>query len=231
MADQPVLRVLTYNVRSLRDDPAAVARVIRAADPHLVFIQEAPRFVRWRAKCAALSRRSGLVIVTGGRPAAANLILSSLGVDVLAHRDALLSRAPGLHQRGVALAELRWRGHHFAAAGTHLDLEPAQRVRHVAEIERLLAGFCDPGLPTIVAGDTNDVPGSPTWQALGSGRTDVFGAVGPGDGPTFTARNPQRRLDAIFVAPSITPRSATVLDGPDVETGSDHRPVLAELAF
>jgi endonuclease/exonuclease/phosphatase family metal-dependent hydrolase len=52
-----------------------------------------------------------------------------------------------------------------------------------------------------------------------------------GEGFTFTAANPKRRIDAVFVDPSITVRSATVLDGPHVAVGSDHRPVLVELAF
>ena len=41
------LRVLSYNVRSLRDDPEALGRVIRSAQPHVVLVQEAPRFWRW----------------------------------------------------------------------------------------------------------------------------------------------------------------------------------------
>jgi endonuclease/exonuclease/phosphatase family metal-dependent hydrolase len=45
------LRLLSYNVRSLRDDASAVARVIRAAEPDLVCIQEAPRLFRWRSPC------------------------------------------------------------------------------------------------------------------------------------------------------------------------------------
>ena len=63
------LRVLSYNVRSLRDDADAVASVIRSCEPDVVCIQEAPRFLRWRSKCAALARTSGMFVVTGGRPA------------------------------------------------------------------------------------------------------------------------------------------------------------------
>ena len=48
------VRIMSYNIRSLRDDRAAVVRVIRDVDPDVVCIQEAPRFFRWRAKCARL---------------------------------------------------------------------------------------------------------------------------------------------------------------------------------
>ncbi len=226
-----VLRLLTYNVRSLRDDADAVARVIRTAQPHLVCIQEAPRLLRWRSKCSALARRSGLVVVTGGAPAAGNLIMSSLGVEVLATEDRLLARAPGLHQRGAALARLRWRGHEFALAGTHLDLEARARADHAGELEQAIAGFAGPGLATIVAGDLNDGPDSAPWQILSSHRDDAFAKAGTGDGFTFPSSRPNQRIDAVLVDASITVRSVTVLDGADVAVGSDHRPVLTELEF
>jgi endonuclease/exonuclease/phosphatase family metal-dependent hydrolase len=229
----PRLRVLTYNVRSLRDDAEAVARVIRSADPHLACIQEAPRFARWRTKCAALARRSGMVVVTGGRTAAGNLILSSLAVDVVAHRDQLLSRDRGLHQRGVALASLLWRGQRLGLAATHLDLEPQPRLRHVAEIERALAGFLANStagpIATVIAADVNDEPGSATWVALTGNRIDAFAVAGAGDPNTFTAANPRRRLDGVFLGGAVTAVAATVLDTADVTLASDHRPVLVEL--
>jgi endonuclease/exonuclease/phosphatase family metal-dependent hydrolase len=237
----PRLRILTYNVRSLRDDADAVARVIRSAEPHLACIQEAPRFARWRTKCAALARRSGMVVVTGGRTAAGNLILSSLAVDVVARRDQLLSRDRGLHQRGVALASLRWRGQHLGLASTHLDLEAQSRLRHVGEIERALADFLASTaaaagaaagagpIATVVAADVNDEPASATWAALTANRTDAFAVAGTGDPNTFTASNPRRRLDGVFLGGAVTAVAATVLDGADVTRGSDHRPVLVEL--
>ena len=143
----PIVRILSYNVRSLRDDAAAVVRVIRSVQPHVVCIQEAPRLLRWRSKCAALARRSGLVVVTGGRTAAANLILSSLDVDVVTTRDVLFTKDRRLHQRGAALAVLRYGGESFAVAGTHLDLVAEPRIRHVGELDRALSGMVPAGTP------------------------------------------------------------------------------------
>jgi len=218
------MRLLTYNVRSLRDDSDAVARVIRAARPDVVAIQEAPRLLRWRSKCAALARRSGLVIVGGGRPAAANLLLSSLAVDVGSTRDVLFSKDFGLHQRGAALAVLRLGGARFAVAGTHLDLVEAPRLRHVAELDGALTGFVPDGVPVIVAGDVNDQPGSPTWQRLAGRRVDADPA-----GFTYSATRPQRRIDGVFADPAVRLASAEVIGSPDVTIASDHRPVLVEL--
>jgi endonuclease/exonuclease/phosphatase family metal-dependent hydrolase len=222
------MRLLTYNVRSLRDDAAAVARVIRACRPDVALIQEAPRFWRWRAKCAWLADRSGLIIVTGGRAAGSNLLLASPAVTVESTRNVLFSSERGLHQRGAALAVLDLTGGRLAVAGTHLDLVEQPRVRHAGELHAALDALAPDGVPTVVAGDVNDVPESATWRLLAQRRVD---AVPTGDGFTYSARNPQRRIDGVFVDPGLHIRSAEVIGTPDVVIASDHRPVLVELEF
>ena len=222
------MRLLSYNVRSLRDDGAAVARVIRDARPDVVCIQEAPRFLRWRSRCAALARCSGLVTVGGGRSAAANLLLSTLAVEVESSRDVLFSKDARLHQRGAAIAVLRLGDARVAVAGTHLDLVEAPRLRHIAELEQALAEHVPDGVPTVVAGDINDRPGTPVWQRLSERRVD---AVPAGDGFTYSATQPRRRIDGVFADPALRIVSAEVLDSPDVRIASDHRPVLVELDF
>lgn len=219
------MRLLTYNVRSLRDDAAAVARVIRACRPDVAAIQEAPRFWLWRAKCARLARHSGLIIVTGGRAAGSNLLLASPAVTVESTRDVLFTSDPGLHRRGAALAVLNLAGERFALAGTHLDLAEEPRVRHVGELHAALDAVAPDGVPTVVAGDMNDVPESATWRLLAQRRVD---AVPAGDGSTYSARNPQRRIDGVFADPALRIRSAEVIGTPDVMVASDHRPVLVE---
>jgi len=197
----------------------------------VVCIQEAPRLLRWRSTCAALARTSGLVVVSGGRPAGANLIMSTLGVDVVKTVDVTFSKDPGLHQRGTAIAVLRLRGSTFAVAGTHLDLKAEPRLRHVGELHAAIAGHVPAEVPAVVAGDINDKPGSALWQALTEQRLDAFATAGTGSAFTSTATNPHQRIDGVFVDPRITVRSARVLDGPDVLIASDHRPILAELGL
>jgi len=170
-----------------------------------------------------------LVVVTGGRTAAANLILSSLDVDVTATRDVLFTKDRRLHQRGAALAVLRCDGGSFAVAGIHLDLVAEPRVRHVGELGRALTGVVAAGTPTVVAGDVNDVPGSAAWAQLTEDRLDVWAAIGEGDGFTYSAQSPRRRIDGIFTGPGVVPISAQVIDSTDVRRGSDHRPVFVEL--
>jgi endonuclease/exonuclease/phosphatase family metal-dependent hydrolase len=222
--------LLSYNIRSLRDDADAVARVIRSAAPHVVCIQEAPRFFRWRSKCAALARRSGLVIVTGGRPAAANMIFSTLAVNAITTRDVLFSHDDRrTHQRGVALAVLSLGGAPFAVAGTHLDNVDALPARHVDELHAALDAFAPADAPQFVVGDTNNDPGSIGWQAFERRGTDAWAAVGAGEGLTSNATHPSRRIDAVFADPRVRVVSAEVLDSSDVLIASDHRPLLVEL--
>jgi len=223
------LRLLTYNVRSMRDDRAALGRVISSAEPDVVCVQEAPRFLRWRSLCAELARRSGLVVVNGGRPAAANLILCNLRVDVVSTADVRFSKDARLHRRGTAIAVLRLAGTSFAVAGTHLDVVEEPRLRHVAELDRAIAEHVPAGVPVCVAGDLNDRPGSRTWTAVSAARTDAFAMAGTGSAFTSTAANPYQTLDGIFVDPGITVTSARVVEHPDAAAASDHLPVLAEL--
>lgn len=218
------VRLLSYNVRSLRDDAHAVAAVIRACEPDLVCIQEAPRFFRWRSKCAALARESGLVIVTGGRPAAAMLLLASLRVRVIEAQNLKLSKRRGLHQRGIALGTVEVTGARFAVASIHLDLVAGERLRHAGEILDVLDSCA---APTIVAGDINEEADAPAWRML-AGRYQDGWVVAPTGGEfTSTAKRPQRRIDAVFVDRGLDVVSCGVPDVPGIERASDHRPVLA----
>lgn len=223
------VRLLSYNVRSLRDDEAAVARVIRSASADVVCIQEAPRFLRWRSRCAGLARRSGMVVVGGGRPAGANLMLSSLAVAVRATHDVRFTKDPRRHQRGTVIAELELTGSAFAVAGTHLDLDEAARLRHVQELHRAVDERVAAEIPVVVAGDVNDRPDGPVWAALTARGDDAHARAGLGAGFTFSAADPVRRIDGVFVDPRIRIVDVQTFDSADVRVASDHRPVLVEL--
>jgi endonuclease/exonuclease/phosphatase family metal-dependent hydrolase len=218
------LRLMTWNVRSLRDDRDAVIRVIRTCAPDVLFVQEAPRFLRAQSKLAALARQAGLVVAAGGRPAAGVALLTTLRVDVDRPRDHLLSKRPRLHQRGLAVAQLALGDLSFGAASLHMSLDASERQRHAAEIELLLGDG-----PAVLAGDFNERSDGPAWQALGSGRTDVGAAA---DLPTFSTANPRRRIDTIMVPADwrVTPVSPIeILHESDLVAATDHRPVIADV--
>jgi len=217
------MRVLTYNVRSLRDDTAEVVRLIRQSAPDVVCVQEAPRFARWRSKCAALAADSGLTVVTGGRAAGAMLLLAHLRVEVVRRRDVLLTKAPGRHQRGLALAHLRLGGADVVAASMHLDVVASERLRHLPEVLAHLDAFAGT-LPVVLAGDVNDVEGAAVWTGLTDRFTDAAAAVGNRE---WTG--PGRRLDAVFLSRGLTVRRAEVVADPGRYAASDHWPLVIDV--
>lgn len=219
MPQPSVLRVVSYNVRSLRDDRAALTATLREAAPDIALIQEAPRFLRWRSKCAELARQSGLFVVGGGRTAGDCLLLASLRTEVHEVREVHLSRQPRLHRRGLAVAVVSVAGRKLVAASAHLGLDADQRHRHASEIVDLLTPYSH---PVVLGADVNESPGDPAWELLAS-RWPAAAA----EGMTFTSTAPRRRIDAVFT--DLPVATARVLAGSDVERASDHRPVLVEI--
>lgn len=227
---RPSLRVLSYNIRSLRDDKHAVTGVIRATGADVVCIQEAPRFLRWRSRRAAIARESGLVVATADRPAGL-MLMTSLRVRILRTGFQLLSKSPDLHQRGVCWADVEVGGARWRIASIHLSLDAAERQRHQAELWRCLTAEGAQALPLVVAGDVNETPDGPVWHDLADRLVDAAVAA-DNVADTFSAANPHKRIDGIFVDPGVSVVSCRVVDDvPGVRTASDHLPVLAELAL
>ncbi|TDC67735.1 endonuclease/exonuclease/phosphatase [Actinomadura sp. GC306] len=228
------VRLLSYNVRSLRDDPAAVARVVRALAPDVACLQEVPRFWAWRLKRHRLARACGLR-VAAGRRACGLAVLTAPHVRRVAREFHLLTPDAGLHRRALAVAVLEAGGVRFVAASTHLDLEDAPRLRHTGEILAHLARARDRyNAPVVLAGDVNEDPGGDSWNALTDHFTDAYAAAGQGGELTFTARDPRRRIDAVFTDPSITTTGCGVPIGDTAPTAdyvraTDHRPLVADL--
>jgi endonuclease/exonuclease/phosphatase family metal-dependent hydrolase len=218
------LRIVAYNVRGLRDDRSAVVQTLRALDADVACIQEAPRFFRWRSRCAALARESGLLYVAGGGTAGGTAMLAAQRVDVSAAMAYRLSRTPRLHTRGAVAAQIHKAGARCTVVSVHLGLDAAERGRHLGEIRGLLNRY-RPGV-AIVAGDINETPDQPTWRALAGEYTDA------GDQDltlTFTSRVPRRRIDGVFVRGPAEIRSYRVIDDAAVRIASDHRPVVVDL--
>ncbi|MFI9002613.1 endonuclease/exonuclease/phosphatase family protein [Streptomyces sp. SBR177] len=223
-----VVRILSYNVRSMRDDEDALARVIRACAPDLVCVQEAPRFFRWRKHAARLAAKSELVVLSGGATAAGPLLLCSLRATVERTEDVLLPLTPGLHRRGLATAVVRLGGARLGVVSCHLSL--SEQERH-AQAGLLLDRVAALGTPyAIVAGDFNERPGGPARSRLAKELQDAWDTAPWGTGPTFPSAAPDRRIDAILTTPGVEVLACGVptdLDERDLTAATDHRPVLA----
>ncbi|MFG2720265.1 endonuclease/exonuclease/phosphatase family protein [Streptomyces sp. NPDC048416] len=226
-----VIRVLSYNIRSMRDDNAALARVIRACAPDLVLIQEAPRFFRWRKAAARLAAATDLVILSGGDTAAGPMLLCSLRATVERTEDILLPLTPGLHRRGFATAVVRIGGARIGVLSAHLSLQEAERYEQAgALLDRLATMGVD---HAIAGGDLNERPGGRSFARLAGTLKDCWEVAPWGGEPTYAPHDPRQRIDAIFATPGIEVLGCGVplglADPADLRAATDHLPVLAAL--
>ncbi|PAZ09227.1 endonuclease [Streptomyces sp. SA15] len=228
-----VIRVLSYNIRSMRDDTTALARVISACTPDLVLLQEAPRFFRWRKKLARLAAASAQVILTGGGTAAGPAILCSLRATVERTEDVLLPLTPGLHRRGFATAVVRFGGARLGVLSCHLSLQKDERYDQAGMLLDRLAGM---GVEHAVAGgDLNERPGGRTFARLTEGLQDCWATAPWGSEYTWTRTDPHQRIDAIFATKGIevlgcgVPLGQPGVAESDLRAATDHLPVLAAL--
>jgi endonuclease/exonuclease/phosphatase family metal-dependent hydrolase len=203
-----------------------VIRVIRTLRPDVLFVQEAPRFLRAQSKLAALARESSLVVAAGAKPAAGVAVLVDLRVDVTDARSLLLSKHAGLHQRGLAVATLRLLDRRWVAASIHLGLDGEERSQHAVEILQRLSGDT---ASVVVGGDFNERADEPAQELLSQGRWDPGETA---DIPTFSTRNPRWRIDAILVptdweAHAVSPLE--IVDESDLLAATDHRPVIVDV--
>ncbi|MDH6626770.1 endonuclease/exonuclease/phosphatase family metal-dependent hydrolase [Streptomyces sp. LBL] len=228
-----LIRVLSYNIRSMRDDTEALARVISACAPDLVLIQEAPRFFRWRKKLARLAAASGQVVLAGGGTAAGPALLCSLRATVERTEDVLLPLTPGQHRRGFATAVVRFGGARVGVLSCHLSLQKDERYEQSGMLRDRLAGL---GVDHAIAGgDLNEHPGGRTFARLAEGLQDCWATAPWGGEHTWTRTAPQRRIDAIFATKGIevlgcgVPLGLPGVAEADLLRATDHLPVLAAL--
>jgi endonuclease/exonuclease/phosphatase family metal-dependent hydrolase len=216
------MRVLSYNVRGLRDDRKALTEVVRAADPDVVCVQEAPCYLRWRSRCAALAREWGLLYVAGGGSTGGTALFVHLRIDVDQPRAVALSRQYGWPDRGIASALVTKAGARLAVASIHLPLVAAQRHQHANRVREVLDSY---GTPLkLAAGDLNEEPPAPAWDVLGAGG---LADLDPECASTYPATRPVKRIDGILATDGVEVVEHRVLDGAAVARASDHRPLLA----
>ncbi|MEV8062819.1 endonuclease/exonuclease/phosphatase family protein [Streptomyces antimycoticus] len=251
--DAAVVRVLSYNIRSMRDDRRALARVIRACAPDVVCVQEAPRFFRWRKAAAWLARETGLVYTTGGATAAGPMILTSLRAHVEHAEDTLLPRVPGLHRRGFATAVLRFGGGHrdtgtresgegaperaegvrLGVVSCHLSLAEAERYEQAGLLLDHLAALDVPY--AIAAGDINDRPDGLAFRRIAGKLRDGWATEPWGSEATSNPKDPHQRIDAVFASEGVeiigcgVPAGLPGVTDADLLAATDHFPVLAAL--
>lgn len=241
----PELTVLTFNIRhgvgtDDRLDLGRIAGIIARQRPDVVALQEVDRRFGARSddvdQPAWLGEQLDMIPLFGPqlaypspKPGAPP---QEYGTALLAARPvnswdlSLLPTPAGYEGRVLLSAELslgRTGAQAVRVCCTHLSFEDAgSRVAQVAAIAELV----DPVSPTVLMGDLNADPESREIRYLHNHLTDSWQLAGCGDGYTFEAQHPDRRIDYILVSPNITVAETAVVP---VDSGSDHRAVRATL--
>ena len=110
---------------------------------------------------------------------------------------------------------------------THLD--PAEGTARAQEIAHLVEAYQDQAAtrePIVVGGDFNSTPDNPVLQPLrAAGLRDAWSECGSGDGFTYPADKPAKRIDYLFLSGDLHCSKAEVID----TQVSDHRPLVVTL--
>lgn len=219
MARVAPLRVMTYNVRQLRGDRAAVVEVLRSCRPDVVALQEPPRGPGGRLRLRRLAEGAGLVPVVSGGGARTTAVLVRPELSVTLARSLRLPWRPGRTRRGLAIADVEG----VRVISIHLGLVAAERSRHLVRLMPVV--WAAAGAGCIVAGDLNEAPGGSTWRRLALELRDLA----PGAGPTFPASAAARRIDAVLGTGGLVASGARVADDEVARRASDHLPVVVDV--
>jgi endonuclease/exonuclease/phosphatase family metal-dependent hydrolase len=237
------LRVLVFNIHAGKDAAGKpnlndVANLVRSTDADLAMLQEVDR----------TTRRSGNVDQIQVLSDATNFASAfgrSLDYDGGQYGIAALSRTRfddvqtfplptkpqqpraggAIEPRAALVATARTPLGPLTLVTTHLDASATDEYR-LQEATHLLT-LVQPRLTAealvLVGGDFNAEPGSRVLARLQeAGLRDAWTECGSGDGFTYPAVKPTRRIDYLFLTGRLTCTSARV-----IETNmSDHRPLL-----
>ena len=221
------IRVATYNIFMGGRRGSAVDQVVRRMDADVLLVNESPKTpLLWRGRCRSLADRWQMRFVTGGRPAGSNMVAVRPGVAVKASGTRKLRQPLFQPRRGIAWAQLRVQGRLLGVVSCHLSLDRDRRlveVRRVIDVASRLRG------PVVVAGDLNEPPRGPSWQAL---RDAGFVDHGDNQWETFPSTSPKTRIDALLVRGTtarVVRHGDPGLPARLLQEASDHLPVLAAL--
>ena len=241
-AEQPVLRVLTYNIHHGRGadgriDLPRIAAVIRKLETDLVALQEVDRLTK---RCGQVDQAAELGRLTGMHHAFGK----AMDFDGGQYGEAVLSRFEFIEVKTYALSASA--GHEPRAAlavtvhpsnfpvltfvGTHLDhtRDPKDRVSQARAIDKLFADRQNTSV--VLAGDLNARPATDPMRVFDDHWSSAATFVGKEPAPTFPSKNPRTKIDYVLLrkADRWRAKRVQVVDEP---VASDHAPLLAELQY
>ena len=235
------LTLLSYNIHGGVGldgvlDLERIAEVVDDSGADVVALQEVDRFRREQSafedQPSVLAERLGMHLAY-----AANLDDEPAhpGAPRAQYGTALLSRLPlesstntllpcfeGSEQRGLLESTVVVDGQPLRVLGTHLQWD--SETERTRQAQAIVAALDD--RPTVLLGDLNTTPGSPAYRCLAARLEDAWTLVGEGEGHTFDAEPPPRRIDYVWVGGGVRAVTAQVL--PSV--ASDHSALRVEVS-
>jgi endonuclease/exonuclease/phosphatase family metal-dependent hydrolase len=221
------LRVMTYNIKhgdvtSLGD----VAEVIRAQGPDIVALQEVDKETN-RSDGVFQSYRLGqLTGMASAYRGAFDYDGGQYGLAILSRFPILSSTKLEMTSSGEQRIAVAWKlqlgdESTLVVINTHLGLSAAERTTQIEE----LVAYAEEEGAGILTGDFNALPDSAEMAPLDI-YLDAHAAVGDGDGYSFPAHQPEKRIDYVLLqSVDWEPLYSQVVE----TVASDHRPVVVEL--
>lgn len=205
-----IIRVLSYNIlhgaTTNRDnDLDVVARAILKADPDIAALQELDYRTNRAARLdvtAEIAKRTNMV----------SIFAKAVDWDGGEYGQALLSKFTFLktgkadlpthtgNEPRIAIESLLIlpSGDTIRLVGTHLDHQTNSTER-LEQAEELNRKFLNNNIPTILAGDINDIPGSETLKILEKHWGITYDPKDPI--PTFPSHAPEKKIDYVMFYP------------------------------
>lgn len=237
------IRVLVFNIHAGKDaggkpNLEGVAALVKSTDADLVLLQEVDRGTRRSGK---VDQVQVLESLTGYSAAFGRSLdydgglygiaaLSKRGIGVHATEALPIeppqARAGGSYEpRAALMLTAATSAGAVQAINTHLDASRdehyrLQESRHILALVKKLGAS---RVPVMAAGDFNAEPGSGTYkQLMAGGVRDAWTECGSGEGFTYPADKPIKRIDYLFLTAGLRCTAAEVID----TRISDHRPLL-----
>ena len=235
--------VLVFNIHAGKDaggqdnldGVAALARDVKA---DLVLLQEVDRGTKRSGKVdqvRTLEERSGFAAAFGrsldydggqyGIAALSRAGIAASFTEALPVKPPQARSGGSYEPRAALVIVARTPMGNITALNTHLDAsrDEGYRLQESAHILTLIERNKKARLPIVAGGDFNAEPGSEVHtRLLAAGLRDAWMECGAGDGFTYPADKPVKRIDYLFLSAGLRCTHAEVID----TRVSDHRPLL-----
>ena len=227
------IKVMTYNIHSGYNvdgsqDFEAIARVIEESGADIIGLQEVSRG----------RLMDGAVDMTGWLSRRLGMQVLFLGTEEPIWGNALLTRYP-IIESGESRLPLEGttmhRGYLWAKLDVGADkplLVIVTHLHHIVEDSQVrmvqvpvILEFWAEHNQTILLGDMNADPPTAEMKLIATaGMVDSWAESGVGDGYTYYATDPNKRIDYLWISPDLEVLEVEVIQTP----ASDHLPVLGE---